>query len=239
MSFMSIFTTHEQWYVIEVRGSTDYIPSSVVGSLELPGGMTFEEGETVSHDTIEEWLLNSAEPPCTEEMATSIADEIWETISLQLHDYVSEGCGPIRKPDDLESITLKTAWGARYSAPGYLDCTDWCLGETEDEAVAKCKELYGSDDDEEDEEDDTNDDSDIRQWDSISETDDGLLVCSVEISLPSDLFEDDDRFADYAIESARESAPDYCVPAEWSAERLKGNPSEITFLVTRTSRKGN
>ena len=35
-------------------------------------------------------------------------------------------------------------WFARYSAPGYLDCTDW-MGpyETEDEAIAECKELYG------------------------------------------------------------------------------------------------
>jgi hypothetical protein len=43
-----------------------------------------------------------------------------------------------------ESFELKTGWCAHYSAPGYLDQTDW-MGpyETEEEALKECQELYG------------------------------------------------------------------------------------------------
>jgi len=34
------------------------------------------------------------------------------------------------------SIGTRTGWGARYSAPGYLDCTEWTLFDTEEEAKA-------------------------------------------------------------------------------------------------------
>ena len=50
-------------------------------------------------------------------------------------------------PEDVETIF---GWGARYSAPGYMDCTDWVgVYETEEEAVEECREIYGGDDDEE------------------------------------------------------------------------------------------
>jgi len=32
---------------------------------------------------------------------------------------------------------------ARYSAPGYLDCTDECEGETPEEAARNAAELFG------------------------------------------------------------------------------------------------
>lgn len=37
--------------------------------------------------------------------------------------------------DDLETACLVDGWGARMSAPGYLDATDWCLFESEKEAT--------------------------------------------------------------------------------------------------------
>lgn len=33
-------------------------------------------------------------------------------------------------------------WGARLSAPGYMDCTDWCVFDTEDEAREYLRETY-------------------------------------------------------------------------------------------------
>lgn len=40
-------------------------------------------------------------------------------------------------------------WCARYSAPGYLDCTDWTGPfETEEEAIEECRALYGDEEDE-------------------------------------------------------------------------------------------
>lgn len=41
-----------------------------------------------------------------------------------------------------------TGWCARYSAPGYMDCTDWCGPyPTREQAERECEALYGDDDD--------------------------------------------------------------------------------------------
>jgi len=37
-------------------------------------------------------------------------------------------------------ISVETMWGARMSAPGYLDCTEWAFFDTEVEAIAHLKE---------------------------------------------------------------------------------------------------
>lgn len=37
----------------------------------------------------------------------------------------------------------KTGWGARLSAPGYLDSTEWSLFESEQEAQEYLMEVYG------------------------------------------------------------------------------------------------
>ena len=46
-----------------------------------------------------------------------------------------------------ESFELVEGWFAWYSAPGYMDRTDY-LGPfaTESEAIAECKDLYGEED---------------------------------------------------------------------------------------------
>jgi hypothetical protein len=49
--------------------------------------------------------------------------------------------------DKPHEYTVVQGWFARYSAPGYLDCTNWvgpCA--TEQEAIDECKELYGDED---------------------------------------------------------------------------------------------
>lgn len=61
----------------------------------------------------------------------------------------------------LDTIELQRGWCARYSANGYLDCTDWCGPyATEDEALRACREMYGDDEDEEDDEDEDYDQND-------------------------------------------------------------------------------
>lgn len=57
-------------------------------------------------------------------------------------DYIPESCGSC-KLEDIISAERKTGWGARLSAPGYLDCTEWSLFETEGEAIAYIVETYG------------------------------------------------------------------------------------------------
>lgn len=51
------------------------------------------------------------------------------------------------------SAEVKYGFCARYSAPGYLDRTDWCGPyETSGEAIEACKELYGEGEDEDEDE---------------------------------------------------------------------------------------
>jgi hypothetical protein len=54
--------------------------------------------------------------------------------------------------DDAEQIDQIQGYGARLSAPGYLDCTEWGVYDTKAEAKAALDEMYG--DDEADEADD-------------------------------------------------------------------------------------
>ena len=54
--------------------------------------------------------------------------------------------------DDIEKVTRIEGYGARLSAPGYLDCTEWGVYESRAAAKAALDEMYG--DDEADEADD-------------------------------------------------------------------------------------
>ena len=45
-------------------------------------------------------------------------------------------------PDNRYLIDFTTGYGARLSAPGYLDCTDWCVFDTEQEAIDYLAETY-------------------------------------------------------------------------------------------------
>lgn len=44
--------------------------------------------------------------------------------------------------DDPYSVELVDGWGARMSAPGYMDCTDWCVFPTKEEAEEYLKDYY-------------------------------------------------------------------------------------------------
>lgn len=56
----------------------------------------------------------------------------------------------IRGPEDLlefiDGMYIEheeiQGWGARLSAPGYLDCTDWCVFDTAEEAKEHLREMY-------------------------------------------------------------------------------------------------
>lgn len=55
---------------------------------------------------------------------------------------------------DVQSVSVREGYGARLSAPGYLDCTEWTVFDTEKEAQAYLDETYGDDDEEEEDEED-------------------------------------------------------------------------------------
>jgi hypothetical protein len=47
----------------------------------------------------------------------------------------------------VESVSLRIGFGARLSAPGYMDCTEWSVYDTREQAAAELAEMYGDDDD--------------------------------------------------------------------------------------------
>lgn len=48
----------------------------------------------------------------------------------------------------IQSVTAKHAYGARLSAPGYMDCTEWALFDSEAEAREYLADTYGDDSEE-------------------------------------------------------------------------------------------
>lgn len=47
--------------------------------------------------------------------------------------------------EDIDGIEYVEGYGTRLSAPGYMDCTEWCVFDTVEEAEAYIKETYGDD----------------------------------------------------------------------------------------------
>jgi hypothetical protein len=43
------------------------------------------------------------------------------------------------------NVTVRKGWGARFSAPGYLDCTEWSVFDTKEEAEEYIESLMGDD----------------------------------------------------------------------------------------------
>ena len=48
----------------------------------------------------------------------------------------------------VEMVCKCVGYGARLSAPGYMDCTDWTVYDTQEEAEAGLNADYGDEDDE-------------------------------------------------------------------------------------------
>lgn len=48
----------------------------------------------------------------------------------------------------IQSVTVRQGYGARLSAPGYMDCTEWAVFDSEQEAEDYLEEMYGEEEDE-------------------------------------------------------------------------------------------
>lgn len=57
-------------------------------------------------------------------------------------DEINEINANCCEPNDLPELVTSGAWGARYSAPGYMDCTDYCWASTPAEALKEAFDLY-------------------------------------------------------------------------------------------------
>ena len=58
-------------------------------------------------------------------------------------DLLNDLEGKPYNPD--ETLERKTGWLARMSAPGYMDCTNWTVHDSEEAAKEYLEEMYGDD----------------------------------------------------------------------------------------------
>ncbi len=171
MAFMQIETECGLWLKVSVRGETHYIPPGLVGR---PVGI----GETVKPSDYAYTVWNGASKSEEgNALVATVAQDAWDTDArrvladwMEEHGWSEESVknarytadlidaiaeiqeyieGQIVNPlEDVDSIECWQGWGARYSAPGYMDCTGWSLGNSEQEAIDECQEMYGEDEEE-------------------------------------------------------------------------------------------
>ena len=111
----SSITDKTSWYVIDHRDGIDYLEVSLVG--DLPGLANM--GDTIN-------FLDD----CTEEDR----ETIWAAIAC----YVTTPSG-IATINDIERIE---GYGSRLSAPGYMDCTEYTVHDTEHDAIVYLVDTY-------------------------------------------------------------------------------------------------
>lgn len=93
-------------------------------------------------DYLPEFICGDLGLPKGEEIDSD--SPLWAEAEAAVRDYCDG------KPQSIEFIGEQ--WAARYSAPGYSDCTDWVLADTEEEAIAECEQMYGDDEEEDEDE---------------------------------------------------------------------------------------
>lgn len=49
---------------------------------------------------------------------------------------------------ELQHVSVLDGYGAQLCAPGYLDCTEWAVFDTKEEAKEYLLDMYGDDDEE-------------------------------------------------------------------------------------------
>ena len=67
------------------------------------------------------------------------AEELTEEAKTDLLQYLD-----VHKIDQIYSAEVREGFGARLSAPGYMDCTEWAVFDTEAGAGAYLEEYYGA-----------------------------------------------------------------------------------------------
>jgi len=107
--------------------------------------MAFMEQEVVEDDWLE--VETEVGGHCIPADLVGDPDENWddETESYD-PDYVADVLQYV-EGKRVQEIRKRHGFGARLSAPGYLDCTEWTVFDTEQEALDYLVETYGDDED--------------------------------------------------------------------------------------------
>jgi len=61
-------------------------------------------------------------------------------------DALFAACRDYTRNRECHDISVREGWGARLSAPGYMDCTEWTVHDTREEAEKYLAEMYPDED---------------------------------------------------------------------------------------------
>jgi hypothetical protein len=78
----------------------------------------------------------------SEQISQPLTDDERAKYANQIQGYVED------TPETWENVK---GYGARLSAPGYLDCTEWTVFDTTEEAITFLDKYYPEDEDEQEE----------------------------------------------------------------------------------------
>ena len=126
MAFMKPVVEHGSWYVVDGPAGTEYVPADLVGTMTTvsPGEEVTTRFPSVDEMRDLEQMTGSAEE--------SNEDSVRFPIPTALLDYCENR--------ECWSVELREGWGARLTAPGYLDCTPWSVFDTREEAEASLRD---------------------------------------------------------------------------------------------------
>lgn len=131
MPFMERQIEFGHWLMVATNDGTDYIPADLVS-------LNIEQGEgAISLSSLYDKHTSGLPEGHTSteyEIAETAAENEWATVVAYVRDYASG-----RK---IQSVELIEGWGARLSAPGYMDCTEWSVFDSEEEAITYLDEMY-------------------------------------------------------------------------------------------------
>lgn len=126
MSFMEHDVQYGVWIEVDGPNGTEFIPGDLVS---LPEYEDYARPDDLPDDA--EWPDQ---------------DEAWLAAAF-------EACKEYTENREAYRIEARTGWGARLSAPGFMDCTEWSVYDTEDEAREALVEMFGDEDQDDDAED--------------------------------------------------------------------------------------
>lgn len=105
---------------LDIQCGGYYLIETRDGTSLVPDGVVSVDLESGWNDDLEEW---------SSDIVAAFADYVEGDIS----------------PND--SIEHKAGWYGRYSAPGYMDCTEWSWADSEEELRSELEDMYGESDD--------------------------------------------------------------------------------------------
>jgi len=120
MAFMEPVIIAGEWLEVDTANGTTFVPWECVPASVVQAIKAYE-------DTLE----------ADESRQLDAQDDLSATGRLDLLEYLEVG-----RPEDIYTVEPVSGYGARLSAPGYMDCTDWTVHESEGEARASLADMY-------------------------------------------------------------------------------------------------